>query len=370
MALKAVLVSQVPNLDQVAEVPSAIRQGFAIGNQIPRTPKFLVIGHRGNGMNKLQSSDPRMSAIKENSILSFNAASKFPVDFIEFDVQVTMDGVPVIFHDDFIMTRHNGDVIEKRMTDLSLVEFLQYGPQRDCDRSGKSLLRKTKDGKMMEWNVDADDALCTLQETFQQVQPGLGFNIELKFDDYITYQQQHIACTLSTIIQVVFEYAQDRPIIFSTFHPDAARLVRQMQDTYPVYFLTNGGSEIYEDVRRNSLEEALKLCLECGLQGIVSEAKAVFRNPMLVKTIKECSLSLLTYGSLNNVVEAVYMQHLMGVEGVIVDFVEEICEAVGDLISHSSVCDEGLGQLAGRKPQFSEREISFLFRLIPELIQL
>ncbi|CAM9003408.1 unnamed protein product [Rhodiola kirilowii] len=43
---------------------------------------------------------------------------------------------------------------------------------------------------------------------------------------------------------------------------------------------------------------------------------------MLVKTIKECSLSLLTYGSLNNVVEAVYMQHLMGVEGVIVDFVE------------------------------------------------
>ncbi|CAM8988776.1 unnamed protein product [Rhodiola kirilowii] len=376
MALKAVLVSQVPNLDQVAEVPSAIRQGFAIGNQIPRTPKFLVIGHRGNGMNKLQSSDPRMSAIKENSILSFNAASKFPVDFFEFDVQVTMDGVPVIFHDDFIMTRHNGDVIEKRMTDLSLVEFLQYGPQRDCDRSGKSLLRKTKDGKMMEWNVDADDALCTLQETFQQVQPGLGFNIELKFDDYITYQQQHIACTLSTIIQVVFEYAQDRPIIFSTFHPDAARLVRQMQDTYPVYFLTNGGSEIYEDVRRNSLEEALKLCLECGLQGIVSEAKAVFRNPMLVKTIKECSLSLLTYGSLNNVVEAVYMQHLMGVEGVIVDFVEEICEAVGDLISHSSVCDEGLGlcteqmQLAGRKPQFSEREISFLFRLIPELIQL
>ena len=39
-------------------------------------------------MNILQSCDPRMKSIQENSILSFNAASKFPIDFIEFDVQV------------------------------------------------------------------------------------------------------------------------------------------------------------------------------------------------------------------------------------------------------------------------------------------
>jgi len=51
-------------------------------------PKFMVIGHRGSGMNILQSCDPRMKSIQENSILSFNAASKFPIDFIEFDVQV------------------------------------------------------------------------------------------------------------------------------------------------------------------------------------------------------------------------------------------------------------------------------------------
>uniref|UniRef100_A0A7N0UQ34 glycerophosphodiester phosphodiesterase n=1 Tax=Kalanchoe fedtschenkoi TaxID=63787 RepID=A0A7N0UQ34_KALFE len=377
-ALKAVLASQVPNLDQVTEVASPIGQGFELANkqqqQLPRKPKFLVIGHRGNGMNKLQSPDPRMSAIKENSILSFNAASRFPLDYIEFDVQVTKDGCPVIFHDDFIIARHNGNVVEKRITELCLAEFLEYGPQRDCEKSGKSLLRRSKDGNLMEWNVKADDAFCTLQETFQLVPPALGFNIELKFDDYIAYPQQHLLRALNSVLQVVFEYAQDRRIIFSSFHPDAAQLVRQLQNTYPVYFLTNGGSEIYEDVRRNSLEEALKLSLECGLQGIVSEAKAVFRNPMLVQKIKDSNLSLLTYGSLNNVKEAVYMQHVMGVDGVIVDFVEEICEAVCDLISHSSICDEGLaqctGRLAGTRPQFSEKEIAFLFRLIPELIQL
>lgn len=39
-------------------------------------------------MNVLQSSDRRTRGYKENSILSFNSAAKFPIDFIEFDVQV------------------------------------------------------------------------------------------------------------------------------------------------------------------------------------------------------------------------------------------------------------------------------------------
>lgn len=51
-------------------------------------PKFMVMGHRGSGMNMLQSYDTRLKCIKENSILSFNSAAKFPIDFVEFDVQV------------------------------------------------------------------------------------------------------------------------------------------------------------------------------------------------------------------------------------------------------------------------------------------
>ena len=49
---------------------------------------------------------------------------------------------------------------------------------------------------------------------------------------------------------------------------------------------------MYYDVRRNSLEEAIKVCVEGGLQGIVSEVKGVFRNPDAVNRIKESRLSL------------------------------------------------------------------------------
>lgn len=77
--------------------------------------------------------------------------------------------------------------------------------------------------------------------------------------------------------------------------------------------------------------------------------------------------------------EAVYVQYLMGVEGVIVDFVREITEAVYDMISPTTkkgekkdmVMDEELNEVEvlKAKPQFSQRELSFLLKLIPELIQ-
>ncbi|KAL6994508.1 Lysophospholipase D gdpd1 [Sarracenia purpurea var. burkii] len=382
MALKAVHVSDVPNLDQVREnaslslYSSRFSKGLDVGRTVFQIPKFIVVGHRGSGMNLLQSSDRRMKAVKENSILSFNAAAEFAVDFIEFDVQVTKDDCPVIFHDNFILSEKDGTIYEKRVTELSLSEFLCYGPQREPDIWGNPLLRKTKDGKILSWNVEKDDCLCTLEEAFQKVSPSLGFNIELKFDDHIVYQQDHLIHILQSILKVVFEHAKDRPVIFSSFQPDAALIVRKLQSTYPVFFLTNGGNEIYYDVRRNSLEEALKLCLEGGLEGIVSEVKGIFRNPGEVTKIQEAKLSLLTYGRLNNVAEAVYLQYLMGIKGVIVDLVQEITEAVSDMIKPSREGEEerkmeGEEQVQVKEnPQFSKKELSFLLKLIPELIRM
>ncbi|GAB4848646.1 Lysophospholipase D gdpd1, variant 2 [Ancistrocladus abbreviatus] len=377
MALKAVHVSDVPNLYQVPEnsfvALYSSRFSKEVGRSSFKAAKFLVIGHRGNGMNKLQSSDRRMKAIKENTILSFNTAAQFAVDFIEFDVQVTKDGCPIIFHDDNILSEENGTIFEKRVTELRLCEFLTYGPQTESGKAGKPLMRKTEDGMITGWKVETDDRLCTLRDAFERTEPKLGFNIELKFDDHIVYEQDYLLSVLQSILQVVFEYAKDRPIIFSSFQPDAALLVRKLQGMYPVFFLTEGGTEIYYDVRRNSLEEAIKLCLEGGLQGIVSEVKGIFRNPGAVSKIKESKLGLLTYGQLNNVPEAVYIQHLMGIDGVIVDLVEEIMQTVNNLIKPSKISKEASSEgnqvQLDSKPLFSERELSFLLKLIPQLIQ-
>lgn len=93
-------------------------------------------------------------------------------------------------------------MFEKRVTELSLYEFLCYGPQRDSEKEGKPLFRKTSDGKIVSWNVEQDDTLCTLQEAFQNVEPTLGFNIELKFDDYIVYEDDYLIRNLQAILKV------------------------------------------------------------------------------------------------------------------------------------------------------------------------
>ncbi|PRQ22450.1 putative glycerophosphodiester phosphodiesterase [Rosa chinensis] len=155
---------------------------------------LVLIRHRGNGTNMLQSSDIRMRGIKENSILSFNTAAQFPIDFVEFDVQVTKDDCPVIFHDNFIVSEDKDVFIGKRVTDLKLPEFLSYEPQKQ-----------------------------------------LG-----EFDDHIVYKERQLKHVLQLILQlfkhVVNEYAEGRRIFFSTFQPDAALLIRKMQSSYPVYF--------------------------------------------------------------------------------------------------------------------------------------
>lgn len=62
-------------------------------------PKFFTIGHRGSGENAVSKE------YYENSLVSFQAAEKNGVDFVEFDIQMSKNGVPVIFHDFNIESR-------------------------------------------------------------------------------------------------------------------------------------------------------------------------------------------------------------------------------------------------------------------------
>ncbi|KAG0455965.1 hypothetical protein HPP92_023753 [Vanilla planifolia] len=124
--------------------------------------------------------------------------------------------------------------------------------------------------------------------------------------------------------------------------------------------------EIYRDRRRNSLEEALRLCLGSGLDGIVSDVRAVLRNPAAVAVIKEAKLRLLTYGGLNNTAEVVCLQQMMGIDGVIVDHVQEISEVVSGFVGVETVDAEEGGD--DWRPKFSEGQMSFLRKLVAELV--
>lgn len=67
---------------------------------------------------------------------------------------------------------------------------------------GKPLFRRTLDGGIFEWKVESDAPLCTLQEAFEKVDHSIGFNIELKFDDLMVYEEEQLAHILQQILKV------------------------------------------------------------------------------------------------------------------------------------------------------------------------
>lgn len=66
--------------------------------------------------------------------------------------------------------------------------------------------------------------------------------------------------------------------------------------------------------------------------------------------------------------EAVYIQYLMGVHGVIVDRVEEISNAVAGF-GKPDLGQSGAGVDGAKHEAFSQQQLGFLLRLIPELIE-
>lgn len=86
----------------------------------------LNVGHRGAG-SSFKSEATQSSEIRENTIASMKTAISHGADFVEFDVQLSKDLVPVIYHDYHVciaMKRKkdftDSDMFELPLKDLSL----------------------------------------------------------------------------------------------------------------------------------------------------------------------------------------------------------------------------------------------------------
>jgi glycerophosphoryl diester phosphodiesterase len=63
------------------------------------------------GANKLAPYAPPgkpQPEYRENTLASLREAARLGARFVEFDVQVTADNVPVLWHDDWVLTKKDG----------------------------------------------------------------------------------------------------------------------------------------------------------------------------------------------------------------------------------------------------------------------
>ncbi|KAL8774252.1 MAG: hypothetical protein Q9209_001003 [Squamulea sp. 1 TL-2023] len=110
-----------PLLKAHPNVASIATHGFWKGNG-----KTQIVGHRGSGANTTKQSNLQ---IGENTIQSFLSAAASGATCVEFDVQLTKDLVPVIYHD-FLIMETGGDVPLHTLTRNQFMHLSQLQSSR------------------------------------------------------------------------------------------------------------------------------------------------------------------------------------------------------------------------------------------------
>ncbi|XP_050306833.1 glycerophosphocholine phosphodiesterase GPCPD1 isoform X2 [Anthonomus grandis grandis] len=296
-----------------------------------KTRSGLDVGHRGSGSsfkNKIQNC----AEVRENTIASLKNAIDFGADFVEFDVQLSKDLVPIIYHDFHVC------ISMKKKRDIEDQDMLEI-PLKELTLEQLKLLKvyhvtegKSKNPRFFDEDLEDHQPFPTLQQVLETLNPHVGFNIEIKWTmklengTYELYHPTDLNLYLDTILEVVMRFGGDRRIIFSCFNPDICQVLRLKQNKYPVMFLTVGNSEVYPryaDPRCWSTSAAIRYATMIEILGIVAHTEELLENNSLVQEAKQANLVIFCWGDQNADPATIKVLKQLGLHGVIYDKIHE-----------------------------------------------
>jgi len=315
-----------PHVPQESEKNRSPRSLF--GNFVKARSHGIALGaHRGMGKNVIDDEAMRCGW-RENTIKSFLKAAEHGASFIEFDVQVTKDGVPVVWHDDFITYGKGENPFSARICDLTVDEFRSIG-----HRHVQGILQeintiyRSNGNSTKQWKCEGEDELPSLEQVFREMPSHVGFNIEIKIKDDATITStpiEDIEFITKAVLSVVNLF-QKRKIVFSSFDPDVVRILKHVQ-SHTTMFLSEGEPEMHIDPRRTSFVAAIEWASVNGLDGVVLHSNVLRTQLDIISEASSRGLIVMTYGTDNDDHEWVLSQFCLGVHGAIVDDVAGVTQ--------------------------------------------
>ncbi|XP_061900937.1 glycerophosphocholine phosphodiesterase GPCPD1 [Entelurus aequoreus] len=296
----------------------------------------LDVGHRGAG----SSHAAKHHKVRENTIASFKSAAEHGAPYVEFDVHLSKDAVPIVYHDltCCISTK------KKNNQTLELIEV----PVKDLTFDQLQLLKlahvaalKENDLKDIledEDEIDEHQPFPSLSQIFQALPEHVGFNIELKWicqmkdgswdGNMSTFF--NVNKFLDIILSCVLQNGGKRRVVFSCFDPNICSMVRHKQNKYPILFLTQGISKMYPelmDIRCQTTEIAISFAQSEDILGISAHTEELLTNLSLIGEAQSKGLVVFSWGDDNNEHENRKRLRQQGIDGLIYD---RICEDQGE----------------------------------------
>ncbi|MCJ1390082.1 Glycerophosphocholine phosphodiesterase [Xylographa bjoerkii] len=253
--------------------------------------------------------------IGENTIQSFLSAAALGASCVEFDVQLTKDLVPVIFHD-FLVMEAGGDtplytLNLKQFLHLSEAQFSRgdlasmaetrymaktkgepgysrkprshslgaYDESRSEDlvqrmKYTESAMEGAHKGNLRGQSIQG--VFPTFEDLFAKLPESIAFNIEMKYRMLWEAEDRNmVACGpelniyLDLVLEKIYHLGGKWSITFSSFSPEVCIALAIKQQDYPVLFLNKSGSIPVGDVRCGGLQQSMQFAKRYGLASIV-----------------------------------------------------------------------------------------------------
>ncbi|XP_018392349.1 PREDICTED: glycerophosphocholine phosphodiesterase GPCPD1-like [Cyphomyrmex costatus] len=291
----------------------------------------LDVGHRGLGTS-FKFETKNCANVRENTVASLKTASYHGADMVEFDVQLSKDLIPVIYHDFYV------SISMKRKKQIEAMDMLEI-PVKDLTLEQLHLLKvyhvaegREKNPRFFDEDLEDHQPFPTLQTVLQELEQHVGCNIEIKWTMQLkdgTFELNHpfdLNMYLDIILKVVLEYGGDRKIVFSSFNPDICAMIRLKQNKYPVVFLTQGITSkypTYHDPRCQTIPMAMRHALAADILGINVHTEDILRDPSQVKLVKDTGLIIFCWGDDNNDKDTIQYLKKLGLHAVIYDKIDE-----------------------------------------------
>ncbi len=281
-----------------------------------------VVGHRGFGANSIARTHLQLG---ENTVQSFLTANKLGASCVEFDVQLTKDYTPVIFHD-FLVMETGGDVPLHMLTFDQFMHFShsqvpKSGPKQRShslsaynDRSQDLIERMQYTEEGLQNNIKGNlrgysiqEVSSTLEQLLTELPDSIAFNVEIKYpmlweaeDRGMEPYAMELNFYVDTILSMIFRLCGNRNITLSSFSPEICILLACKQETFPILFINKAGSVPAGDIRAGSLKGAIDFAQAWNLAGIVMLSDPFVMCPRLLTYAKDSGLVVGTYGNLND----------------------------------------------------------------------
>uniref|UniRef100_A0A673BHY3 GP-PDE domain-containing protein n=1 Tax=Sphaeramia orbicularis TaxID=375764 RepID=A0A673BHY3_9TELE len=268
----------------------------------------LDVGHRGAG----STHAAKHHRIRENTIASFKSAAKHGAPFVEFDVHLSKDAVPIVYHDltCCISTKKKNDKT------LELIEV----PVKDLTFDQLQLLKVISNLFISQ----------TFSFAFISIPEYVGFNIELKWISQMKdgswdgnlSSYFNMNSFLDIILSCVLQNGGKRRIVFSCFDPDICTMVRHKQNKYPILFLTQGISEKYPelmDIRCQTTKIAVSFAQSENILGISAHTEELLKHLNYIGEAQSKGLVVFSWGDDNNDHENRRKLREQGIDGLIYD---------------------------------------------------